>query len=266
MEDNNEHIALKAIAAKRPLTFPLWCSGVAENTWTFSFNSQVCPPLLITQLYFQSTPPKFHFRTFQSFPVAMHPPDSDISQTLCLWILLYHVWMINDVCHTAGAALNPAGRVALTLRLQEGRLMRSKWKADGNKDGRSGRRRSDATPFNKVTGGKRKEQRQPGWRYEEERRSDSLKRYKGVFDFPLPGAISAVQNNLSGGELRWAPIMISDPPCARTGRQVEMEARQAQSGWKWSHSGLKRGAFLHNAHAVFRTVAGRSGILGFNGV
>lgn len=60
---------------------------------------------------------------------------------------------------------------------------------------RNGRRRSDVTPLNEVTGGNRKEQRQPGRRYEEERRSDSLKRYKGVFDFPLPGAISAAEQS-----------------------------------------------------------------------
>lgn len=51
------------------------------------------------------------------------------------------------------------------------------------------------TPLHKVTARKRKEQRQPGKRYEEERRSDSLKRYKGVFDFPLPGAISAAEQS-----------------------------------------------------------------------
>lgn len=110
--------------------------------------------------------------------------------------------MINEVCHTAGAPLNPARRVALTLRLQEGGLMWSKWKADGNKDGRNGRQRSEVTPLNKVTGGKRKEQRQPGRRYEEERRSDSLKRYKGVFDFPLPGAISAAEPS----QWRWVKV------------------------------------------------------------
>lgn len=34
--------------------------------------------------------------------------------------------------------------------------------------------------------------------------------------------------------------MISDPLPTHTGRQVEVEARQAQRGGKWSHSGLKR--------------------------
>lgn len=106
--------------------------------------------------------------------------------------------MINEVCHTAGAALNPARRVAFTLRLQEGGLMWSKWKAYG----RNGRRRSDATPLNKVTSEKRKEQRQPGRRYEEER-SDSLKRYKGMFDFPLPGAISAAEQS------QWWQVKVS---------------------------------------------------------
>lgn len=59
------------------------------------------------------------------------------------------------------------------------------------------------TPLNKVTGGKRKAQRQPGGRYEEERRSDSLKRYKGVFDFPLPGAISAAEQS------QWRGVKVS---------------------------------------------------------
>lgn len=60
--------------------------------------------------------------------------------------------------------------------------------------------------------------------------------------------------------------MISDSPSACTGRQVEMEVRQAQRGGKWSHSGLKREAFLQNTHAFLRSIASRTGILGFNGV
>lgn len=133
----------------------------------------------------------------ENFPVAMLPRDSGSGR---LWIPLYHVWMINVVCHTAGAALNPDWRVVLTLRLPEGSLMWSKWKADGNKDGRL---QSDATAPNKVTGQERKEQRQPGRRYEEDRRSDSLKWYKGVFDFSLPWAISATEQS------QWQRVKVS---------------------------------------------------------
>lgn len=148
--------------------------------------------------------------------------------------------MINEVCHTAGAALNPARRVALTFRLQEGGLMWSKWKADGNKGGRNGRQRSDATPSNKVTGGKRKEQRQPGRRYEKERRSDSLKRYKGVFDIPLPGAISAAEQ-----PQRWWVKVSPD------NNQWCSMCTYGQRGRKWLHSGLKRGGFSAEHSWVF---------------
>lgn len=148
--------------------------------------------------------------------------------------------MINEVCHTAGAALNPARRVALTFRLQEGGLKWSKWKADGNKDGRNGRQRSDATPPNKVTGGKRKEQRQPGRRYEKERRSDSLKRYKGVFDIPLPGAISAAEQ-----PQRW---WVKVSPDNNQWCSICTYAREAGSG---RTPAWREGASLQSTHEFF---------------
>lgn len=83
------------------------------------------------------------------------------------------------------------------------------------------------TLLNKVTGGERNEPRQSDRRYEEDRRSDSLKRYKGMFDFLCP-KLSALQNNPSGSELRLAQIMISNTLSARAGRQVEIEVRQVQ--------------------------------------
>lgn len=129
--------------------------------------------------------------------------------------------MINEVCHTAGAALNPDRRVVLTLRLQEGGLMWSKWKAGGNKDGRLW---SDATPLKKVTGRKRKEQRQPGRRYEEDRRSDSLKRYKGVFDFSLLRAISAAAQS------QWQWVKVSPDNDQRSSACTD---RGDRLRWRW---------------------------------
>lgn len=85
------------------------------------------------------------------------------------------------------------------------------------------------TLLNKVTEGERNEQRQSDRRYEEDRRSDSLKRYKGMFDFLCP-ELSAPQNNLAVSELRLAQIMISNTVSARTrsqvGREKEKEVRQ----------------------------------------
>lgn len=60
--------------------------------------------------------------------------------------------------------------------------------------------------------------------------------------------------------------MISDPPSACAGRQVEMEVRQAKRGRKLSHSGLRREALLQNANAFLRSIASRAGILDFNGL
>lgn len=83
------------------------------------------------------------------------------------------------------------------------------------------------TLLNKVKEGERNGPRQSDRRYEEDRRSDSLKRYKGMFDFRCP-KLSALQNNLTGGELRLAQIMISHTLSAWTGRQLELEVRQVQ--------------------------------------
>lgn len=83
------------------------------------------------------------------------------------------------------------------------------------------------TLLNKVTEGERNGLRQSDRRYEEDRRSDSLKRYKGMFDFLCP-KLSALQNNLTDSELRLAQIMISNTLSAGTGRQVEIEVRQIQ--------------------------------------
>lgn len=83
------------------------------------------------------------------------------------------------------------------------------------------------TLFNKVTEGERNGPRQSDRRYEEDRRSDSLKRYKAMFDFLCP-ELSALQNNLTGSELRLAQIMISNTLSARTGRQEEIEVRRGQ--------------------------------------
>lgn len=83
------------------------------------------------------------------------------------------------------------------------------------------------TLLNKVTEEERNEQRQSERRYEGDRRSDSLKRYKGMFDF-LCCKLSAYQNSLTGSELGLAQIMISNTLSARTGRQVETEVRQVQ--------------------------------------
>lgn len=83
------------------------------------------------------------------------------------------------------------------------------------------------TLLNKVTEGERNGPRQSDRRYEKDRRSDSLKRYKGMFDFLCP-KLSALQNNLTDGELRLARIMISHTLSARTGRQLEIEVRQVQ--------------------------------------
>lgn len=60
------------------------------------------------------------------------------------------------------------------------------------------------TLLNKVTEGERNGLRQSDRRYEEDKRSDSLKRYKGVLDFLCP-ELSALQNNLTGSELRVVP-------------------------------------------------------------
>ena len=48
-----------------------------------------------------------------------------------------------------------------------------------------------------------------------------------MFDFRCP-KLSALQNNLTGGELRLAQIMISHTLSAWTGRQLELEVRQVQ--------------------------------------
>lgn len=83
------------------------------------------------------------------------------------------------------------------------------------------------TLLNKVTEGERNGPRQSDRRYEEDRRSDSLKRYKTMFDF-LCSELSALQNDLTGSELRLAQIMISNTLSAQTGRQEEKEARRGQ--------------------------------------
>lgn len=60
----------------------------------------------------------------------------------------------------------------------------------------------------------------PDRRYEADRRSDSLKRYKAMFDFLCP-ELPALQNNLSASDLRLVQIMISNTtacPDSKTGR------------------------------------------------
>lgn len=120
--------------------------------------------------------------------------------------------------------------MVITLRHEERGLIGSRLKADGKKDRRNGRLRSEVTLLNKVTEGERNGPRQSDRRYEEDRRSDSLKRYKGMFDFLCP-KLSALQNNLTDGELRLARIAritISHTLSARTGRQQEIEVRHVQ--------------------------------------
>lgn len=93
----------------------------------------------------------------------------------------------------------------------------SGWEADGDRD------RGDIATLcfffnNKVTKEERSAERQSARRYKQDRRSDSLKRYRSVFDFPRPNS-QALQNNLAGSELRFAPpIVISNTQCARLGR------------------------------------------------
>lgn len=60
--------------------------------------------------------------------------------------------------------------------------MKGKWKSRDKR----WRFWSEVTLLNKVTEGERNELRQSDRRYEEHRRSDSLKRYKGMFDFLCP--------------------------------------------------------------------------------
>ncbi len=106
--------------------------------------------------------------------------------------------------------------MAITLRHQERGLIISRSKADGKTDRRN---ESEVTPLNKVLERERNRPRQSDRRYKEDRRSDSLKRYKVMFDF-LCSKLSALENNLTGSELRLAQIMISNTLSARTGRVV----------------------------------------------
>lgn len=117
--------------------------------------------------------------------------------------------------------------VVITLRHHERDLIRSRWKADGTGKMGGRRRRCGVTLLNKVTEGERNGLRQSDRRYEEDRRSDSLKRYKVVFDFLCPKLL-APQNNLTGSELRLAPDNDHNTLSARTVRQVEAAERQVQ--------------------------------------
>lgn len=236
-------------AAKKDVA---WFKSVSNGLWHVRCDALVCSrtaeySLLMNNfvllyykmlLLFPVNSSKVPFE--ENLPVEIDPRDSGSGR---LWIPLYHVWMINEVCHTAGAALNPDRRVVLTLRPPQGGLMWSKWKVDGNKDGRL---QSDATAPNKVTGQRRKEQRQPGRRYEEDRRSDSLKWYKGVFDFSLPRAISAAEQSqwqrfkVSPDNDQWSSVC--------TGRQAELGMRWVQRGGRWAPFGPKGDAFLENAN------------------
>lgn len=83
------------------------------------------------------------------------------------------------------------------------------------------------TLFNKVTEGERNGLRQSDRRYEEDRRSDSLKRYKDMFDF-ICLKLSDPKNNLTGSELRLAQIMISNTLSAQRGRWEEIEVSSIQ--------------------------------------
>lgn len=59
--------------------------------------------------------------------------------------------------------------------------------------------------------------------------------------------------------------MISDPPSARVGRQVEMEGETREEGREVVTLRPEE-ALLQNAHAFLRSVANRAGILDFNGL
>lgn len=94
-------------------------------------------------------------------------------------VSFFHLRMINWVCHMKGAGLNPVRRKVGGDHLEtEGAWadsieMKGGWKR--------WRKRSEGTLLNKVTEGERNDLRQTDGRYEEDG-SDSLKRYKGMFD------------------------------------------------------------------------------------
>lgn len=116
-----------------------------------------------------------------------------------------HVWGVNlglscqESTKNTGLPLNLVEErlAGITLAHRWDGPITSGWEADGDKD-RDGIAKHFFFFFfnNKVTKEERSAERQSARRYKQDRRSDSLKRYRSVFDFPRPDS-QALQNNLA---------------------------------------------------------------------